>query len=583
LQRKFIWGDWLLSIQLAVCIVVPLVFLNIPAIRDSFYIVEPLLILFLLSIIIISLLIFQKNVVITYFDVIFFFFILYGICINLSFGPPDSRAIGDRILIILSYISLKNIVSHTRARNARLLFFLANSISLLSYLVVFLVAIGGIQERIAYFFIPNSSAFSILLSAQLVFGLAFLVTHSKKTNRVIFITLFLLFFLSFVLFLLSQGRAGWLGFIAGGCYLVIKLTPHKIPGNRVIIMTSLIFIALIYIAFAFKPASSKGRLLIYKVSATIFKDHWLVGTGPGNFKHVYNQYQSTYFMKHGLGDNDAMLADNTIYAFNEPLEILIEYGLIGFLFFLTALGMLINRAVKIMRQQAYGIIAAAIGISIFVSSLFFYSFHIFPVLVLFLFCAAVLDSYAPPFMIPGNCSKFISYFLIIGAVIIAIFFWIIFAYRLKANEAKEWSLAGNQQKALDIYEAIYRSPVAESQINYLYARELYNMGKSTAALSVIHSVKALFPTNDVYMLSGKISESLGMFSQAERDYLRSIYMVPKRMEPRFLLYSYYLSRKDTVNAINWARDIQGMPVKVESRRANNIKKEIRSFLDSVGH
>src|SRR5690606_33848610 len=83
------------------------------------------------------------------------------------------------------------------------------------------------------------------------------------------------------------------------------------------------------LALAVKRGSTEGRVLIYKVSADIFRDHYLWGLGPGNFKKHYLHYQSAYFERGNYSERELLLADNTYYAFNDYWQFVLEWGVFG--------------------------------------------------------------------------------------------------------------------------------------------------------------------------------------------------------------------------------------------------------------
>lgn len=105
-------------------------------------------------------------------------------------------------------------------------------------------------------------------------------------------------------------------FISGGALLLIGL-----------------FIGLIYL----KSASASGRVLIWKVSAGLCKEHIIRGNGSGSFKAIYMPEQAGYLSSSRADGSDRMLAGNTNHPFNEYLLLLIEQGFIGIALFLLLL------------------------------------------------------------------------------------------------------------------------------------------------------------------------------------------------------------------------------------------------------
>lgn len=80
-----------------------------------------------------------------------------------------------------------------------------------------------------------------------------------------------------------------------------------------------------------KQNSSLGRLLIYKISINIYKEHWLYGIGFNKFKTTYMYYQANYFLGKNYTKQELLLADNTYYAFNDYFQFIIENGVFGLL------------------------------------------------------------------------------------------------------------------------------------------------------------------------------------------------------------------------------------------------------------
>ena len=87
--------------------------------------------------------------------------------------------------------------------------------------------------------------------------------------------------------------------------------------------------------YNFKKESSDGRLLVWKVSGSIIKEHPFIGIGYGRFHSEYNLSQADYFKgSHDKGrrtDWQEMLQ----LAFSDYVESLVETGIIGFILFIS--------------------------------------------------------------------------------------------------------------------------------------------------------------------------------------------------------------------------------------------------------
>ncbi|MEO5563176.1 MAG: O-antigen ligase family protein [Chitinophagaceae bacterium] len=380
------------------------------------------------------------------------------------------------------------------------------------------------------------------------------------------------------LLLISDGRAGWLGSALSLVYIIY----HTIPSNyrkRVVFASGVVsFIFLITLSVFYKPASSSGRMLIYKVSGRMLHDHWMTGLGAGQFWNKYNLYQSNYFWEKGIDSTEALLADNTFYAFNDILQLLIEHGILSFTLLTSSLCYFLFHSKKV-KSKSYSFVACFGGaLCIGIGSLFFYPFHVIPLLFIMVYCLAVMNSQLP-YVIRfsatiGKVCK--AAFICIGLLLTAHFYGETI-YKMNSQYAAELAKAGFKNKALNKYRVLSTSYIKDGNSMLRYARELYTSYKIQQSFDLLQQVKKYYPTNEVYRLSATCAMELHLFKQAEEDYLTSTYMVPNRVTSRFELFQYYLSIQDTIHAIFWGNSVLNMKIKVPSEATNRLQK--KTFID----
>jgi tetratricopeptide (TPR) repeat protein len=427
--------------------------------------------------------------------------------------------------------------------------------------------------------IPNSSIVSIILGSLLSFILPLTISVYKKYKfkLVLFVGILLLLFLAFIL-INSNGRAGWAGLIVALGFIFFKsLKPYLFGWFSIII-----FIGLGIFLYMYKVDSSSGRLLVYKVSIKIISNNLTTGIGFGKFKAKYNEYQASYFATNDINSKEALLADNTFYAYNDFYQILIEFGLIGFsisLILLWGLYQLVNKLLKQYPQNVLIKSSVASIISILVASLFSYPFQILLIIIQFIFCISILLY----FYIKG-LSKFKNTLVFLMGFCILIFLSFSFfntQYKLKAIGTQELSRAGYKTDALNNYKVLSKSYFAEGNYLFEYARELYNCNKVNEAIIILNATKNSFISSEVYKFSASINTELKNYTQAEKDYKTAIFMVPNRMTSRKNLLDFYIEQKDTTNAIFWAKSIISMPVKIESNITKSIQKTTEIILKNL--
>ncbi|MCW3074913.1 MAG: hypothetical protein JWP69_1982 [Flaviaesturariibacter sp.] len=393
-----------------------------------------------------------------------------------------------------------------------------------------------------------------------------------------------------IFFIISiQGRAGWVGFIAGLVFLLFKLQLIKLTCKVAFGISAICIVLLVPILFLLKTGSSEGRLLIYKVSATLFQDHWLWGIGIGRFKTQYNLYQADYFTKKSIDDRAALLADNTIYAFNDLWQLLIEIGAVRF----AGVAALAIIAIKLVckhyvikperRSLFYGSVAAII--CILAASLFSYPFHNFLLQAVFLiyvttalFALKIKESFK-------QVGQFFLYML-------RGFFPLVIIYLLvqektkmdgiiRSKQAFELSQLGYKNKSLKIYDSLFQAGSTDGATMMAYAKQLYFVKDFEAAKRMIRYARMCHTDNNIYSVSAEIEEALKNSKGAERDYKTALYMVPNRMRGRFNLFQFYLRNADTTNAIFWGNSIVNMPIKVPSDHTASMRRQTVEALNRI--
>lgn len=439
-----------------------------------------------------------------------------------------------------------------------------------------------------HFFYSNESVFCILIASVFLFLLILLIKY-KRNQHIFGKIIFSLLLLGFGYVLLStNGRAGWLGSIAGFFFLNKRLL--LIPKLSRLKGFDFFFIILLFTIFLFllKKDSSQGRIFIYKISANIFKDNWLLGIGLGNFKVQYNLHQAKYFSANNIDSKEALLADNTFYAFNDTWQLLIEIGTLRFLL----LSILVFLLFKIIKKYCvkkgserlfYG--ASAGLICMFTASLFSYPFQVFGLQLLSLIFLTILF-----FSLEGHHQVFPKMDLVLksfrGISLIAIAGLCYFGYNKfllfkKSKQAFDLSQSGYKKEALHTYTVLNQSNIKSGPVTYSYAKQLYHMNKLPDAKKTIEKAKHLYTDNDVYKLSAAIEFETGNLQEAEKDYLTAVYMVPNRMRSRYELLNFYLSINDTVNARAWAKSILEMPVKIPSEVTERLQNQTRNSLRKI--
>ncbi len=529
----------------------------------------------------------QRILEINFSELVYLLFIVYVIIKSTFTNTFYIGHVGYFCFFVCLYYGLKQLFTITNPGEYVDTLIISTSTVLLAYLVFAIYHCWIQNETITTFFFPNKSVFGILLASQIAFALPgyFLYKKQKKIANLPGGLLVGLITAATLLLVFTGSRAGYIGMALALAYTAYKyLTAAK--HKQIVLFLFLIFSALLSVAMLFyKSESTGGRLLIYKVAAGMLKGDWLWGIGQGQFKIQYNLYQAAYFTSHNINSSEALLADNSYYAFNDFLQVFIENGLIGFLL-LTGIIMLVIKQIKITKtnsENRYLLIASAASlVCILTGSLVSYPLQIFPIAVQATFCLAIINSFRnekkSQIELSETGGKIAKIILVLLSSFLFVHYILYFNYKGEVNKAFELKRSGFRQSAIEKYRSMRDSYLQEGNMLFLYAQELYYTNQLTLARETLKKAKKYYCSNEVYKLSATIEKELKNYEQAEIDYKTAIYMVPNRMVSRNELFKYFVYRKDTINAVYWGHSILNMPVKIPSHKIDDIRQKTKQIL-----
>jgi len=337
-----------------------------------------------------------------------------------------------------------------------------------------------------------------------------------------------------------------------------------------------------------KTESSKGRYLILKTTAGMVTDKPIFGFGFDRFRSNYMNYQAGYLKNHS-DKNEATNADNTVYAFNEPLQFVVENGIVGFLLLVIFLYFLIKNTDKkneLVRLALIGLFA------IFIFSLFSYPSEILPIkIIVFLYLSILASYYRGDYGIELNLEKVrinsliknivIWPLLLVGTVL----FYLIFTQTLKIEQAFfEWGQADLKYNEKDFssskvaYESSY--PILEKNGDFLtnYGEIIFFLKDYKKGIEVLKQAK-LYTDNTVLETTlGNCQRALKDYKDAERSYIAASDMKPSSYFNKFLLFKLYEEDAQTSKAITTAQELLKLRIKVQSEAVDAMRNEAKFFL-----
>ena len=425
-------------------------------------------------------------------------------------------------------------------------------------------------------------------------------TTSKITNTIISYALEYIPLLGVISIILiipaTHSRGAWLAILLSSLVLIeyryhfIKHSIKKITRIKKIALAFLvlsIFFSGLLGVYYFKKGSSDGRLFIWKVTTEIIKDYPVFGIGFDRFKAHYMNYQADYFDRHGETE-EALVADNTYYAFNEGLQFIVENGLIGLVLLLFLIYYIYK--VRTDKQDKYlylCLVSGLLGTGVF--AFFSYPMQILPiklVLVVLLALLSNLNSNKYTFFKKPKQFPFVLFktaILILGAIGSAKGIEHTIALE---QSFKTWKNAlnsyqyGNYQEASILYAEAY--PVLKKDGDFLmnYGKALTMHKQNEKAVRILKEAKQHINTTIIETTLGDAYKGIKQYDKAEIAYQQAANMIPVRFYPMYLLAKLYEESEEKMKSIKMAKEILKKEIKIPSTAIKEIQAEMRKIVDT---
>jgi hypothetical protein len=338
-----------------------------------------------------------------------------------------------------------------------------------------------------------------------------------------------------------------------------------------IIFISISCTVFFFLVFYTKTASSEGRGLILKVSTNILKDNLLLGTGGFNtFALNYPLYQADYFASSTRLERDIMLADNTKYTFNEPVQLIIELGVVGFFLILF----LFTKIISIIQNE--NLFIKHLCFCLLFASCFYYIFHItvFQVILFLIICyISSKDKINFRLNIPSSFGGNIIILLL--AVKTLYFSQLQFAHSLDI-EYRYLRRQGLIDKGKILKTYFKDNPFFLT----CYAHELFYKGKYIECEETLNMIDNIYIHSDLENLKGNLFIHSGNSKRAESYLINACSICPNRFRYKYDLFRFYHKNDRIDLAKNIALQIHNLKEKIPSPASMAIKLEIEQFLES---
>lgn len=319
-----------------------------------------------------------------------------------------------------------------------------------------------------------------------------------------------------------------------------------------------------------KRDSAMGRLLLWKISARAMMDSPI--SGHASFAGAYSLAQENYFAQGSSTEAERLVAGSPDYAFNEYLQIGMEYGLP------VLVGVLILLILTLLRSHRKG----TFGLSGALLSFMVFAFAGYP-LHLPAFVAAVLLLAVGIWCNAADASGIPWPSLAAAVAITAVSATLIGRYTTRERSLAQWSkmqfLYQNKQyhAVADRYSAIYGEMIWNGRFLYEYGHSLFKIKKYGESIPVLEQTAMESADPMVLNILGECHQALGKYQEAENYYKRAALRIPSRLYPHYLLYFLYCEdgfQNDSLRRQEY-QQVMTLEIKKESPATRDLRKKVQ--------
>ena len=359
----------------------------------------------------------------------------------------------------------------------------------------------------------------------------------------------------------GMSRAAWIASLVSCGYVVLRLYREKIKSFVLRHRYALLGVLIVGTLFA------TGMYFIKRDSVD-------------GFSAFYGDVQERYFTDCKYSDSEAWVAGTPDFAFNEYLQIAVEYGVWGSVLFVTVLLMLLKIAGNCKHLAGMG----GCLVSLMVFACFSYPIHIPAIVSIWSLVVIVLCGEGLVMMKYRLIPKIVLLSVVASGLIVSIKIhdW----YSIRTQAVREWMPArvlynsGTFKAAVKEYGKFYERMNWHKDFCFEYGRALYKAGSYGKAEEIL--LEAMTVSGDPMILNilGRNAQERGEYEKAEKYLIRSTHRLPERIYPHYLLVKLYSESEyfNRIKLIKEAKYVLNAKPKVNSIAIKEMRQEVKKIL-----
>ena len=334
-------------------------------------------------------------------------------------------------------------------------------------------------------------------------------------------------------------------------------------------------------AYFMKRDSADGRLLIGKITfQAIAGSPWGEENGR-TFSAIYGDAQEKYFTDCEYSESEAWVAGTPDFAFNEYLQIAVEYGVWVSVLFITLVLVLLKIAGS--RKSLAGMGGCLVSLMVF--ACFSYPLHIPAIVSVWLLAVMALCGEGLVMIRRKPIAVVILLPFVVAGLTVSVNMLGMYSARTRA--VREWMPvrvmyhSGAFKAAAEEYGKLYDKMSWNKDFCFEYGRALYKAGSYGKAEEVL--LKTMMVSGDPMILNilGRNAQESGEYGKAEKLLLRSTRRLPERVYPHYLLVKLYAEHEyfDRVKLVREAEYVLNTEPKVNSTAIREMRHEVKKILE----
>lgn len=386
------------------------------------------------------------------------------------------------------------------------------------------------------------------------------------------------------IFVIADSRTAWIALLVA-IARPIYMFHLRVKSIFIRFRAYFVFIMLLFVVLAscslyqLKPDSAQGRILIWKVTWRMIQEKPLTGFGSEGFATHYMHYQASYLESAGT-PHEKYLAGSNHLVYNEPLRLVVEYGVAGLLLYACLVYAVI---VVPRRKDVVTLSAQSLLTTYLVWGLFAYPNQVFPIQAVAALALVCLSCRCRKSLIVFRTAAFSRQ--VVPGVLLAVTIGLAFMLTSTYLHYRKFYQVISTTSQNQLNESIRKLASLETAMQHepafwmYYCTVIDRKGADFLLSEKIIHWERLYPTPDTYIMKGDLLQRLGRCDEAESIYQLAANMVPTRQRARSRLSLLYHQRGREEEALRLACTILTEKVKVYGFETYEIHKELRRIFE----